>query len=127
MTELIPGARLALKGLLTSQANGGTLLPRNDAMNWQDKITKEPKIMSGRPVIKGTRITVEFVLELRHSGWTETDILQSYPHLTLDGIKACVRYADAHGIIAFADWDHELCPEYWERVRSESATLPSAD
>ena len=96
-------------------------------MDWKSKIIRDPKIMSGRPVIKGTRITVEFVLELRHNGWTEKEILQSYPHLTLDNLQACFSYAEDHGMVAFADWDHELSPEYWERLRSDLAAFPRTD
>ena len=79
-------------------------------MDWQDRIAKDPKIMSGRPVIKGTRITVERLLELKHNGWTETEILESYPHLTSEEIQAGLNYADAHGMVAFADWGYEFCP-----------------
>ena len=85
----------------------------------QTRIVRDPKIMSGRPVVEGTRITVEFILELHHNGWTEADTLQNYPHLTAEGIRAGLSYAKEHGMVAFADWDHELCPEYWEKVRSD--------
>ena len=96
-------------------------------MDWRDKIIKDPKIMSGRPVIKGTRITVELILELQHNGWTESDILQNYPHLTAAGIQACLSYAENHRMIAFADWDHEMCPQYWHEFRPEINPLPCAE
>ena len=47
----------------------------------------------GKPIIKGTRISVEFILELLASDVTETEILQDYPHLSKEDINACLRYA----------------------------------
>ncbi len=52
-----------------------------------------PKIMMGKPVIKGTRITVELLLEKLSSGETEEDILLSHPHITKDNIKAALGFA----------------------------------
>ncbi|MEZ4525048.1 MAG: DUF433 domain-containing protein [Desulfobacterales bacterium] len=57
------------------------------------RITANPKILGGKPVIKGTRISVEFILELLASDVTETEILQDYPHLSKEDINACLRYA----------------------------------
>jgi len=57
------------------------------------RITANPKILGGKPVIRGTRISVEFVLELLASGATEAEILQDYPHLKPTDIKACLAYA----------------------------------
>lgn len=51
--------------------------------------------MGGKPVISGTRITVEQVLELLSGGWSEGKILEQYPHLTRDAIRAALRYATA--------------------------------
>ncbi len=52
-----------------------------------------PKIMMGKPAIKGTRITVESILEKLSSGETEEDILHSHPHITKDNIKAALAFA----------------------------------
>jgi uncharacterized protein (DUF433 family) len=52
-----------------------------------------PKIMMGKPVIKGTRITVELLLEKLSSGETEEDILFSHPHITKENIKAALAFA----------------------------------
>ena len=52
-----------------------------------------PQLMAGKPVIRGTRITVELVFSLLAQGWTEQDILGAYPHLTHDDILACLAYA----------------------------------
>lgn len=56
-------------------------------------IASDPAILGGKPCIKGTRISVEFVLELFASGATHTDILSAYPHLTAEGIAEALRYA----------------------------------
>ncbi len=62
-------------------------------MNWQEYITVDPEILVGKPVIKGTRLAVEFILELLSEGWGEADILRNYPGLTTEQIRACVAYA----------------------------------
>ncbi len=61
------------------------------------RITANREILGGKPIIKGTRISVEFILELLASGVTENEILQDYPHLTKDDIHACLQYA-AHAL-----------------------------
>ena len=61
------------------------------------RITANKEILGGKPVIKGTRISVEFILGLLASGVTENEILQDYPHLTKDDIHACLEYA-AHAL-----------------------------
>ncbi|MBF0329788.1 MAG: DUF433 domain-containing protein [Nitrospirae bacterium] len=61
------------------------------------RITTNREILGGKPIIKGTRISVEFMLELLASGVTEDEILQDYPHLTKDDIHACLEYA-AHSL-----------------------------
>jgi uncharacterized protein (DUF433 family) len=62
-------------------------------MDWHDRISVDPKILVGKPVIKGTRIAVEFVVELLGRGWTTKQILEEYDHLTLEDIQACLAYA----------------------------------
>lgn len=57
------------------------------------RITANPKILGGKPIIRGTRISVEFILELLASEVSEEEILQDYPHLTKDDIHDCLRYA----------------------------------
>ena len=56
-------------------------------------IASDPAILGGKPCIKGTRISVEFVLELFASGATHKDILSTYPHLTGESITEALRYA----------------------------------
>lgn len=61
-------------------------------MNWQNHITSDRNILLGKPVIKGTRISVELILELYSSGWTNEQILKSYPHLTNESLLAVFAY-----------------------------------
>jgi uncharacterized protein (DUF433 family) len=56
-------------------------------------IVSDPTILGGKPCIRGTRISVGFVLELFASGATHQDILDAYPHLTAEGISDALRYA----------------------------------
>lgn len=53
----------------------------------------DPKVLVGKPVIKGTRIAVEFVIELLARGWRTEQILREYEHLTAEDIQACLAYA----------------------------------
>ncbi len=58
-----------------------------------ERITVNPKILGGKPIIKGTRISVEFILDLLSSDVSEDEILEDYPHLTKEDIHACLKYA----------------------------------
>jgi uncharacterized protein (DUF433 family) len=62
-------------------------------LDWRERITIDPAILVGKPVIKGTRLAVEFILELLAGGWTQEQILANYPGLTLADILACLAYA----------------------------------
>lgn len=62
-------------------------------MNWQDRIEFNSRILGGKPVIKGTRMVVEFIVDLLSRGWTAEQILEEYDHLNLDDIRACLIYA----------------------------------
>ncbi len=57
-------------------------------MNWKDHIVSDRKILSGKLIIKGTRLSVEFLLGLLASGWTEQEILENYPHLKKEDLQA---------------------------------------
>ena len=61
-------------------------------MVWQDYIVSDKSILIGKPTIKGTRISVELILELLSSGWSEQQLLESYPQLKVDHIKAVFAY-----------------------------------
>lgn len=64
-------------------------------MNWQERIIIDGNILVGKPVVKGTRLAVEFIIELLAQGWSQVEILQNYPDLTQDDIQACLKYASA--------------------------------
>jgi len=53
----------------------------------------DPSILTGKPIIKGTRLAVEFIVDLLAQGWSEADILKNYPGLTREDIRACLAYA----------------------------------
>jgi uncharacterized protein (DUF433 family) len=62
-------------------------------MEWQERVVVDPNVLAGKPVIKGTRIAVEFVIDLLAQGWTDQQILDSYPGLVKADIAACLHYA----------------------------------
>ncbi len=68
--------------------------PKEDPpRDWRDRIVKDPRILAGKPVIKGTRISVELITDfLDYNNWSEADLLRNYPHITLEDIDACRRY-----------------------------------
>ena len=59
---------------------------------WQGYIVSDKQILLGKPIIKGTRISVELILELLAAGWTEKQMLESYPSLTQDSLRAVFAY-----------------------------------
>ncbi len=61
--------------------------------NWRKRIGLNPKIMVGKPVIKGTRLTIDFLLELLAHGWTHEKILKNYPQLKEEDIHAALEYS----------------------------------
>ena len=64
-------------------------------MNWQQRISINPGVRSGKPCVKGTRITVYDVLEYLAGGMSEDQILADFPDLTRDDIRACLAFAAA--------------------------------
>ena len=62
-------------------------------MPWEDRIVIDPEVLVGKPIVKGTRLAVEFIIELLSQGWTEAEILRNYPGLTHEDIQACLAYA----------------------------------
>ena len=62
-------------------------------MDWRSRIVADANILVGKPVIKGTRISVELVMDLLAAGYTPDQIRQQYDHLTLEDIHACLAYA----------------------------------
>lgn len=63
-------------------------------MRWHDHITIDSNILVGKPIIRGTRISVEFIIDLLARGWTTEQVLAEYDHLTGEDIQACLAYAN---------------------------------
>jgi uncharacterized protein (DUF433 family) len=62
-------------------------------MDWKTYIHSDPKILLGKPVIKGTRLSVEFILGLFSEGWTEQQVLENYPTLNIRSIQSVCAFA----------------------------------
>jgi uncharacterized protein (DUF433 family) len=62
-------------------------------MEWRGRIVIDPAVLVGKPVLKGTRLAVEFVLDLLANGWTYEQIRDNYPGITDDDVRACLAYA----------------------------------
>lgn len=62
-------------------------------MNWQDRITVDPKILVGKPIITGTRIAVEMILDRVADGWAIDEVLAAYPHITRLDVLAALSFA----------------------------------
>jgi uncharacterized protein (DUF433 family) len=62
-------------------------------MNWRVYIVSDPEILVGKPVVKGTRLSVDLVLDRLAEGWTAEDLLQSYPRLTPEALQAVFAFA----------------------------------
>ena len=60
---------------------------------WQERIELNPKVLIGKPIIKGTRLEVVFILELLAQGWTVDKILKNYPQLRKEDIMAALEYS----------------------------------
>lgn len=67
-------------------------------MDWTDRIHADPAVLVGKPVIKGTRLSVEFIVGLMAQGWTEAEVLRNYPGITIEDVRACLAYA--HEVIS---------------------------
>lgn len=61
-------------------------------MNWQEYIVSDQSILLGKPCIKGTRISVEFIIQLLASGWTEIQIYENYPNIKAHHLQAVFSY-----------------------------------
>ena len=68
-------------------------------MEWQSYTHSDPATLSGRPVVKGTRLSVEFILKLFANGWTKEQVLRNYIHLKPESLRAVFAYA-AEGLMA---------------------------
>jgi len=64
-------------------------------MKWKAHIVADSSVLAGKPIIKGTRLSVDFVLSLFAEGWTERQVLDNYPELSADDLKAVFAFAQA--------------------------------
>lgn len=62
-------------------------------IDWRDQIVCDPQVLGGKPVLKGTRLSVDFVLSLLAAGWEKEDLYKNYPNLTADRLRAVLAYA----------------------------------
>jgi uncharacterized protein (DUF433 family) len=62
-------------------------------MDWTERIAINPDVLAGKPGIRGTRISVEFILELLGNDWSRSDVLEEYPRVSEQDILACLLYA----------------------------------
>lgn len=62
-------------------------------MDWREQIVVDPTVLVGKPIIKGTRISVELLLDRFADGWGYDEVLAAYPHLTREQVRAAVTFA----------------------------------
>lgn len=60
---------------------------------WRKRIVIDPKILVGKPIVKGTRISVDFILNLLAQGWDVETIIKNYPQLKEEDIRAALEYS----------------------------------
>ncbi len=62
-------------------------------MDWKARIVADSSVLAGKPIIKGTRLSVDFILSLFAKGWAEQQVLDNYPQLSLEDLKAVFAFA----------------------------------
>ena len=62
-------------------------------MTWREHIITDSQVLVGKPIVKGTRLSVDFILGLLGEGWSEDQVLENYPMLTRDALRAIYAYA----------------------------------
>lgn len=62
-------------------------------MDWHQHIHSDPEVLVGKPVVRGTRLSVDFILTLFAQGWTEQQILENYPSLTRESLRSVFAFA----------------------------------
>ena len=91
-----------------------------------NRIEINPAVMMGKPVIRGTRITVELILRKLAEGETESELLEDYPHLTAEDVRAAIAYGAAsvahEEVVLLADSARARAnPEAWSSWRTRVA------
>lgn len=62
-------------------------------MDWRDHVTADPAVLAGKPILRGSRVSVEHLLDLPAAGWTERQVLDSDPTVTPEGFRAALAFA----------------------------------
>ena len=73
--------------------------------NQQDRIIKDPQILAGKPIIKGTRLSVQLITDLLEGCYTEDDVLSAYPRITRADIEACRQYKATGAKLSNFTWN----------------------
>ncbi len=71
---------------------------------WHDRIVKDPRILAGKPTLKGTRLSVELITDLLAGGRTEVDVIYRYPYITAEDIEACRQYKATGAKLSNVTW-----------------------
>jgi uncharacterized protein (DUF433 family) len=96
-----------------------------EIMNWEERIEINPGVLVGKPVIKNTRLAVEFIVELLANGWSQQQIIENYPGITIDDIQACLTLRRRHpqvraGVLGAGFAMNVLANENFPRVAVEA-------
>ena len=79
--------------------------PKDYTYLWKDRIVSHPGILGGKPIIKGTRLSVEFVIDWLSGGYvTEDQFLEEYTHVTREDLFACLEYASTGAKLSNITW-----------------------
>ena len=62
-------------------------------MPWRERVVADPAVLGGKPIVRGTRLAVDFLLDLLAAGWSEATLLEQYPQLTPEDVRACLAFA----------------------------------
>ena len=62
-------------------------------MEWRERITLDPQVLVGKPIVRGTRLSVAFIIGLFAQGWTMQHVLENYPDLCVEDVQECFAYA----------------------------------
>lgn len=76
-------------------------------MNWRERIVSDKNLLAGKPVIKGTRLSIEFILGLFANGWSEAEVLENYPSLNKEDLQVAFAFAQ-DGIKEGLIFDHKI-------------------
>lgn len=67
--------------------------PHRNDMNWRSYIHSDPDVLLGKPVVRGTRLSIDFILGLFAEGWSQEQVLESYPRLSAEALRAVFSFS----------------------------------